>query len=137
MAQSGHRLVALHMSAFGGKADITLPKADMTAGNRAVPALKNGPLPVGPFEPLRCLVLSLGGGNEAARQKQVKTQRLKTLRQRNALKVGRKPPAADANEKIELLERRLNEALEQQTATSRCCGSSVARRLICRPYLIP
>ena len=52
------------------------------------------------------------------RDKAVKTQRLKTLRQRNALKVGRKPPAADANEKIELLERRLNEALEQQTATS-------------------
>jgi class 3 adenylate cyclase len=30
----------------------------------------------------------------------------------------RKPSAADANEKIEILERRLNEALEQQTATS-------------------
>jgi hypothetical protein len=30
----------------------------------------------------------------------------------------RKPSVADANEKIALLERRLNEALEQQTATS-------------------
>ena len=48
----------------------------------------------------------------------IKTQRPKTLKRRNALKVGRKPPAANANEKIELLERRLNEALEQQTATS-------------------
>jgi two-component system, NtrC family, sensor kinase len=50
--------------------------------------------------------------------KAIKTQRRKTLKRRNAPKVGRKPPIADANEKVELLERRLNEALEQQTATS-------------------
>ena len=47
-----------------------------------------------------------------------KTQRPKTLRRRNAPKVGRKPRTADASEKIALLEHRLNEALEQQTATS-------------------
>ena len=47
-----------------------------------------------------------------------KTQRLKTLKRRSAPKVGRKPPIADASEKIVLLEHRLNEALEQQTATS-------------------
>src|SRR6266550_2525145 len=47
-----------------------------------------------------------------------KTQRLKTLKRRNAPKVGRKPHTADASEKITLLEHRLNEALEQQTATS-------------------
>ena len=54
--------------------------------------------------------------------KAAKTQRRKTLGRHNALKVGRKPPAADANEKIELLERRLNEALEQQAATSEVLG---------------
>jgi GAF domain-containing protein len=48
----------------------------------------------------------------------VKTQRRKTLKRCDAPKVGRKPPAANANEKIELLERRLNEALEQQAATA-------------------
>ena len=50
----------------------------------------------------------------------LKTQRRKTLRRRNAPKAARrhKPSAADANEKITLLERRLNEALEEQTATS-------------------
>ena len=47
-----------------------------------------------------------------------KTQRPKTLRRCNAPKVGRKPHTADASEKIALLEHRLNEALEQQTATS-------------------
>src|SRR5450631_4261491 len=42
------------------------------------------------------------------------------LKRRSAPKVARrrKPSAADANEKIALLEHRLNEALEQQTATS-------------------
>jgi two-component system NtrC family sensor kinase len=50
--------------------------------------------------------------------KAAKTQRLKTLKRRNAPKVGRRPPTADASEKIALLEHRLNEALEQQTATS-------------------
>ena len=41
-------------------------------------------------------------------------------KRRNAPKVARrrKPSTADANEKIALLEHRLNEALEQQTATS-------------------
>ena len=50
----------------------------------------------------------------------VKTKRRKTLRRRSTAKVARlrKPSAADTNEKIALLERRLNEALEQQTATS-------------------
>ena len=48
----------------------------------------------------------------------VETQRRKTLKGRNALKVGRKLPAADANEKIELLESRLNKSLAQQTATA-------------------
>jgi GAF domain-containing protein len=50
--------------------------------------------------------------------KAAKTQRPKTLKRRDAPKVGRRPPTVQANEKIELLERRLNEALEQQTATS-------------------
>ncbi|MGC1574005.1 MAG: GAF domain-containing protein, partial [Pseudolabrys sp.] len=49
--------------------------------------------------------------------KVVKTQR-RTALKRNTPKVGRTLPSADANRKIELLERRLKEALEQQTATS-------------------
>ena len=49
--------------------------------------------------------------------KAAKTQRHKTLKRRNATKVGRTPPATDANEKIDL-ERRLNEAQQQQTATA-------------------
>jgi two-component system, NtrC family, sensor kinase len=52
------------------------------------------------------------------RDKAAKTQRHKTLKRRNAPKVGPTPPATDANKKIELLERRLNEALQQQTATA-------------------
>jgi transcriptional regulator with GAF, ATPase, and Fis domain len=53
------------------------------------------------------------------RDKTAKTQRPKTLKRRNAPKVAhrRKPSAADAG-KIALLEHKLNEALEQQTATS-------------------
>ena len=49
-----------------------------------------------------------------------KTQRRKTLKRRNAPTASRcpNPSAADVTEKIALLERRLNEALEQQTATS-------------------
>ena len=49
-----------------------------------------------------------------------KTQRRQTVMRRNTAKLARprKPSGVDANEKIELLERRLNEALEQQTATS-------------------
>ena len=50
--------------------------------------------------------------------KAAQTQRLKTLKRRSAPKVGRKPPTADASEKIALLEHRLNEALQQQTATA-------------------
>ena len=50
--------------------------------------------------------------------KAVKAQRPKTLKRHDAQKVGRKPFAADANDKIVLLERKLSEALEQQTATS-------------------
>ena len=52
------------------------------------------------------------------RDKAGKMQRFKALKRRNAPKVGRKPPAANASEKIVLLEQRLNEALDQQTATS-------------------
>ena len=52
--------------------------------------------------------------------KAVKAQRPKlTLKRHDAQKVGRKPFAADANDKIVLLERKLSEALEQQTATAR------------------
>ena len=52
--------------------------------------------------------------------KAVRTQRRKTLKRRQAPKAARrrKPSAVDANEKIEILERRLNEALAQQAATS-------------------
>ena len=50
--------------------------------------------------------------------KVAKAQRPKTLKRRNAPRVGCKAPAADAAEKIALLEHRLNEALEQQTATA-------------------
>ena len=52
--------------------------------------------------------------------KAVKPQRRKSLTRRRAPKAARrrKPSAVDPNEKIEILERRLNEALEQQTATS-------------------
>ena len=50
--------------------------------------------------------------------KAVKPQRHRTLKRRNAAKVGREPPAIDAAERIALLEHRLNEALEQQSATS-------------------
>jgi two-component system, NtrC family, sensor kinase len=41
-----------------------------------------------------------------------------TLKRRNAAKVGRKPLTIDAAERIALLEHRLKEALEQQSATS-------------------
>ena len=50
--------------------------------------------------------------------KAAKTQRPRTLKRRNAAKVGREAPAIGATERIALLEHRLNEALEQQTATS-------------------
>ena len=50
--------------------------------------------------------------------KAVKPQRHRTLKRRDAAKVGRKPPTIDAAERIALLEHRLNEALEQQSATS-------------------
>src|SRR5262245_52752495 len=54
------------------------------------------------------------------RDKVAKTQRRQTVRRRNTAKVarGRKPPTADANDRIAFLEHKLNEALEQQTATS-------------------
>jgi len=59
-------------------------------------------------------------GRDKPAGKAVKPQRRKTLTRRNAPKTAsrRKPSAVDANERIEILERRLNEALEQQTATS-------------------
>ena len=50
--------------------------------------------------------------------KVVKRTQRRTALKRNTPKVGRTLPSADANRKIELLERRLKEALEQQTATS-------------------
>jgi hypothetical protein len=50
--------------------------------------------------------------------KAVKSQRHRTLKRRNAAKGGREPPTIDAAERIALLEHRLNEALEQQSATS-------------------
>ena len=55
-----------------------------------------------------------GGGNA------ILTQRSKALKRGNTAKVARryKPSTADASEKIALLEHKLNEALEQQTATS-------------------
>src|SRR5262249_36600705 len=53
-----------------------------------------------------------GGG------KAVKPQRQRPLKRRNAEKAGRKLATIDAAEKIALLERRLNESLEQQSATS-------------------
>ena len=57
---------------------------------------------------------------DSAADKAVKARRRKTLKRRNAPKAVRrgKPSAADANEKIALLEHRLNEALQEQTATS-------------------
>ena len=56
--------------------------------------------------------------------KAAKRQHRQTLRRRNTAKVARrrKPYAADANEKIALLEHSLNEALEQQTAMSEILG---------------
>ena len=56
--------------------------------------------------------------------KAVKRQHRQTVRRRNTAKVARrrKPYAADANEKIALLEHKLNEALEQQTAMSEILG---------------
>jgi two-component system, NtrC family, sensor kinase len=54
------------------------------------------------------------------RDKAVTTQRRKTLRRRNTAMVARrrKPSAVDAYEKIARLEHRLNETLEQQSATT-------------------
>ena len=56
--------------------------------------------------------------------KEGKTQRRQTVRRRNTAKVARrrKPPAADAAERIALLTRERNEALEQQAATSEILG---------------
>jgi len=55
---------------------------------------------------------------DKGRGKAVKPQRQRPLKRRNAEKAGRKLPTIDAAEKIALLERRLNESLEQQSATS-------------------
>ena len=56
--------------------------------------------------------------------KVVKTQRRKTLKRRNTPKIAarRKPSATDPDEKIALLEHRLDEALEQQAAMSEILG---------------
>ena len=55
---------------------------------------------------------------DKASGKLTKTQRHRALKRRNTSKVDREPPAADTAERIALLEHRLNEALEQQAATS-------------------
>ena len=56
-------------------------------------------------------------------RKAVKRQRRQTVKPRNAAKVARrKPYASDANEKVALLEQKLNEALEQQMAMSEILG---------------
>ena len=61
---------------------------------------------------------------DKTRGKAAKGQRRQTVRRRNTAKVARrrKPYAADANEKVALLEQKLNEALEQQTAMSEILG---------------
>ena len=68
----------------------------------------------------RCWALSLSSGEAMRRRKVTKTQRPNTLKRRNAPKVAphRKPLVADANERIALLTRERDEALERQTATS-------------------
>src|SRR5450631_494015 len=57
---------------------------------------------------------------DSAADKAVKARRRKTLKRRNEPKAvrRRKPSAANANEKIALLEHSLRESLQQQTATS-------------------
>ena len=57
---------------------------------------------------------------DSAADKAVKARRRKTLKRRNEPKAARrrKPSAANANEKIALLEHRLRESLQEQTATS-------------------
>ena len=62
-------LVAPHMSAFGGKADIGL-----CAARFAFDPKRTWPLPALLLNPIRWPVLSLGGGNETARVHQF-TQR--------------------------------------------------------------
>src|SRR5215475_6024157 len=63
--------------------------------------------------------LSRASGEAMSRpDKAAKSQHPKTLKRRNLPNVGRKPPAARASKKIALLEHSLNEAQEQQTATS-------------------
>src|SRR5262245_37680027 len=56
--------------------------------------------------------------------KAAKGQRRQTVRRRNTAKSARrrKPYAADANEKVALLEQKLNETLEQQTAMAEILG---------------
>src|SRR6516164_3426527 len=56
--------------------------------------------------------------------KAIKRQHQPTGRRRNTAKVAHRPQpyAADANEKVALLEQKLNEALEQQTAMSEILG---------------
>jgi len=107
-------LFALQMSASDPKRTLSLPPIEQLH--------KAGPSPFQSASLCRYDASSLASGEAMRRPgkaggRAAKTQRLKTLKRCNAPKVGRTPPA-DANEKIELLERRLNEALEQQTATS-------------------
>jgi two-component system, NtrC family, sensor kinase len=67
--------------------------------------------------------------------KAVKPQRHRTLKRRNASKVGHKPPAIDAAERIALLEHRLNEALEQQSATSEVLRAIASSPIEIQPVL--
>ena len=53
-----------------------------------------------------------------ASDKAVKRLRHRTLKRRHPEKVGRKHPSIDLAERVALLEHRLNETLDQQTATS-------------------
>src|SRR5262245_31236242 len=70
------------------------------------------------FEWLRCLGLKPRGETMKGR-KTAKTRRPKTLKRRNRPKANlRKPLAADANERIAMLTRERDEALERQTATN-------------------
>ena len=102
-------LFALHMSAFDPKRTLAISCPDpLSEYYRGL---------------LRCPSLNLGEAmsqRDKAGGRAAKAQRPKALKRRNAPKLAhhRKPSAADADDKIALLEHRLNEALEQQTATS-------------------
>ena len=111
---------ALRMSAFGGKADISRTLNELFLNPyRGLSHCR--------LEPLRCPLLSLGGGNETARQSRrqcKKNTTPKTLNHRNARKTtpGRSSLAAGKETNVARLTRELQEALEQQTAMSEILG---------------